>query len=182
MSDEISYVIRVFFTSVSLTSNWPRSPACGTPCQLLPSAEFWLHWSHWQTLGWRYQGHDAQLCWGMYRNHSDITSPPHSDHVPMSHTQPKNPSAWFKSWVIQVFQNNRSGKAQLLASNSNTPKHHKSRYFYHLFGFQDGIENIFQSGIQAMEVFLTIKLLRVNNLTVIILISKLFYILNIYIA
>lgn len=33
-----------------------------------------------------------------------------------------------------------------------------------------------------MEVFLTMKLLRVNNLTVIILISKLFYILNIYIA
>lgn len=40
-----------------------------------------------------------------------------------------NPSAWSKGWVIQIFQTNISGKTEQFASNSNTTKHHKSRYF-----------------------------------------------------
>lgn len=77
----------------SLLCHWletgPGHQPVALPISCSRQLKFWAHWSPWQTLGWRYQGHDAQPCWGMHRNHSDITSPPHSDHVPMSHTQPK---------------------------------------------------------------------------------------------
>lgn len=57
-----------------------------------------------------------------------VTTYPHHTH---------NPSTWSKSWVIQIFQNNISGKTQQLASNSKTSKHHKSRYFLLSFGISE---------------------------------------------
>lgn len=44
-----------------------------------------------------------------------------------------NPSTWSKRGVIQIFQNNIPGKTQLLASNSHTPEHRKSRWFFIVF-------------------------------------------------
>lgn len=85
---------------------------------------------------------------GTSRKSRDITSPPQVLLYP-HHT----PSTCARTCVTQTFQNNIPGKTQLLASNSNTPKHHKSRCFPWFLGFQNGTDCTFEGGIEVMRIF-----------------------------